>query len=317
MPRDDIFVSSDASLDLSLGRFPENGCAQLGTMFDKAPADRLRAWIDARRPVRREIFYRSREEFEREGRWNRYAPGTKDHNLLLSPELDLAFIEGATAFKKTCSALCGADYKIMKKSIIRSTPRWAVPEWAQEFMADVGRPNLNPFVRDEYQDVQYFLTTDFHQDKTRPQSNFVTLYLYLDEVGLSYSALRILRTSHKLGVTVYPHSLRRSSADRRYWYYSDPDGNHLKCEDITVVGDAGSAFVFHCMTLHGTGYNDSKNPRVSLRYLIMKGPKSGDDTLLDRANMNVTGPRSVLHTRLDVGIEGAFLQTGSSLLSYD
>lgn len=312
-----VFSTSGAGLDLGIERFPDYGCASHGTLFDSKKASELRRWIDTRRPVNRDIFYKTREEFEEKGRWQRYAPGTKDHNLLLSPELDLSFIETDDRFSKACSALCGPDWQIMKKSIIRSTPKWAVPEWILEYMLDVGRPNLNPFIRDDFQDVQFFLTTDFHQDKTRPQSNFVTVYCYLDEVDPKYSALRVLAGSHKLGMTVYPHSLRRSHADKRFWFYSDAIGNHLKCEDVVVVGDPGSVFSFHCMTLHGTGFNDSKNPRISLRYLIMKGPDSGNDTLLDKANQRVVGPHSMLTTRLDVGTDGAFQRTGSSLQSAD
>lgn len=311
------FSSSGADLDLDVGKFAENGCANFGTLFDAGKAQALRAWIDNQRPVDRKIFYPTREEFEAKGRWQRYAPGTADHNLLLSPELDLSFIERDPRFMKACGALCGDDWKIMKKSIIRSTPRWAVPDWILKYMLDVGRPNLNPFIRDDFQDVQFFLTTDFHQDKTRPKSNFVTVYCYLDEVDPKYSALQILRGSHVLGMTVYPHSLRRSHADGRYWFYSDTLGNHLKCENVFVVGEPGSVFGFHCMTLHGTGFNDSRNPRISLRYLIMKGPNSGDDTLLDRSNRTVIGPHSMPSTRLDVGSDGAYLCTGSSLLAVD
>ena len=74
--------------------------------------------------------------------------------------------------------------QIFKKAIIRSVPSWAVPEWIDDYVKDVGRPNLNPFVYDEFQDVQYFHCTDFHQDKTRRESDFVTVYLYLDQVLL-------------------------------------------------------------------------------------------------------------------------------------
>ena len=31
-------------------------------------------------------------------------------------------------------------------------------------LEDIGRPNLNPYIKDDFQDVQYFLNADFHQD---------------------------------------------------------------------------------------------------------------------------------------------------------
>ena len=49
------------------------------------------------------------------------------------------------------------------------------------------------------------LNTDYHQDKTRQESEFVTIYIYLDKVNKDSSALNILLGSHKLGFTSYPH----------------------------------------------------------------------------------------------------------------
>ena len=303
----------NVGLPLDLKHFSTNGCADLGLLLDPIKAESLRAWIDERQPIMHDIFYSSPDEFAKHGRWERYAPGTNDHNLLISSELDLSFIEDNQSFRDVCSQLCGADYQVQKKSIIRSTPRRAVPAWILEETSEVGRPNLNPYVRDQFQNIQYFLCTDFHQDKTRSESDFVTVYLYLDEVEKSSSPLRLLKGSHVLGMTVYPHSLRRSQLDRKYWFYSDNLGNHERCEDITALGGVGSGFCFHCLTLHGTGYNDEDNPRISLRYLIKRGDTSSGCLLRD-ANRRVIGPHTQPRARLDVDPDGRFLRTGSTLL---
>ena len=303
--------------ELTLDQFPHNGCANIGAILDPARSSALREWIDKRRPITPDIFYQTPEDFERHGRWSRYAPGRDDHNLLLSPELDLSFIEDNSVFRDTMTRLCGAKWQVMKKSIIRSAPRRALPEWLYEWMREVGRPNLNPFVKDELQDVQYFLTTDFHQDKTRPDSNFVTFYIYLDEVDSDYSALQILGGSHKPGMNTYPHNLRRDYIDKSKWYYSDGNGNHETCHEHFVTGEPGSVFCFHCLTLHGTGYNDSESPRISLRYLIEMGGGMDDEScLLSEANKTVYGPTQLTMNRTDVGPDGAFLRIGSSLLSH-
>ena len=68
----------------------------------------------------------------------------------------------------------------MKKSIIRSVPYNILPTWLKKKLIDVGRPNLNPWIRDEHQDIQYFLNVDFHQDMTRG-NKFCTFYIYLDD----------------------------------------------------------------------------------------------------------------------------------------
>lgn len=306
-------------LDLSLENFPQNGCADIGTILDQEKSAALRDFINENRPVNDSIFYKSKEEFEEKGRWSNYAPGRNDHNFLLSCGQDLSFIEENPAFVSAMEQLCGGDYQVFKKAIIRSVPGWAIPAWIDDYVKDVGRPNLNPFVYDEFQDVQYFHCTDFHQDKTRRESDFVTVYIYLDQVDATYSALRILVGSHKMGMTTYPHALRRSMHDHDRWFYSDSTGNNMKCDQITVTGQAGSIFSFHSLTLHGTVLNNSKNPRISLRYLI--APKADaskqEDTLISRANAEVFGPQFIALNRTDVNPASGFLQTGSSLLSYE
>lgn len=306
-----------SGIDYDIANYPENGCADLGNILDPKACSDLRAWINDRRPVSKDIFYASEAEFKEKGRWQHYAPGWTSKNLLLDPSLDLSFIEKNPKFVEMMQRFCGANYEIFKKSIIRSVPSWATPQWLLDYTMDVGRPNMNPFVRDEFQDVQFFLFTDFHQDKTRPTSDFVTVYIYLDEVDAKYSALQVLTGSHKLGMTVYPHSVRRSVRNPRNWFYSDGLGNHMECPMKTVTGGPGSVFSFHCMTLHGTGFNDSKDPRISLRYLIHKNTINPQEGLHDKANAKVVGPMQMLHTRLDVGAGGAFQRTGSSLHSYD
>ena len=193
-----------------------NGCASLGNVVDPVECRKLRDHIDSHRPVSKDIFYASRAEFEAIGRWHNYAPGTQDHNFLLNKDIDLSFIEKNPKFIAQMQQLCGTDYRIFKKSIIRSMPRWAIPDWCVEAVQDVGRPNMNPYIREDFKDVQFFFYTDFHQDKTRPTSDFVTVYVYLDEVDANYSALKILTKSHALGMTTYPHSIRSSEKPGKY-----------------------------------------------------------------------------------------------------
>ena len=312
-----IKTSSNEVIDYGIDNYPENGCADLGSLLDPEACSELREWINLRRPLSKDIFYSSEEEFKRCGRWQNYAPGREDHNLLLDPTLDLTFIEENPKFISLMKRLCGNDYFIFKKTIIRSMPKWSTPDWLLDYVMDVGRPNMNPFVKDEFQDVQYFLNTDFHQDKTRPESDFVTVYIYLDKVERQDSALQILTGSHKFGMTVYPHSVRRSARDKSLWFYSDGLGNHMKSKIKLQTGEPGSASCFHCMTLHGTGFNNSANPRISLRYLIFKGSTQPNGCLQDEANAKVIGPMRMIHSRLDVGSNKAFQLTGSSLHSYE
>ena len=306
-------ISHDA-IKLDIDNFPKVGCANLGVLLDRYECSKLREYIDNNRPLSKNIFYKSKKDFENNGRWERYSPG-KGYNFL--DEVNLSFIEENPIFVKSVKKILGDNYQIMKKSVIRSVSQSFIPNWLMKSLSDIGRPNLNPFIKDEYQDVQYFYCTDFHQDKTRPTSNFVTFYVYLDEVDKDYSALRLLLGSHIAGMNAYPHNLRRSNLEKDFWYYSDNLGNTLKCREVSITGKAGSISCFHGLTLHGTPVNKSNNPRISIRYLIEMSPSNKKSNLFTQANNIVYGPQNIDVHRHDIGENGSFLATGSALASYE
>jgi hypothetical protein len=82
-----------------------------------------------------------------------------------------------------------------------------------------------------------------------------------------------------------------------------------------ATGQPGSINIFHCMTLHGTGFNNSENPRISLRYLISKTKDNMEVALQDKANAQIIGPKAIQPNRLDINPDGSFKKTGSSLTS--
>jgi hypothetical protein len=300
--------------DLSLNNFPELGCADLGMILNKNKCAELRNLININRPVSKEIFYENKKDFNDNGRWKKYAPGP-GHNFI--ENMNLNFIENNVNFVKAATKVLGNKYSILKRSVIRSVSGQFLPEWLEVYLKDVGRPNLNPFVKDCYQDVQYFYCTDFHQDKTRPESNFVTFYVYLDEVDRDYSALRILTGSHLAGMSSYPHNLRRSKNNKNTWYYTDVKGSNLKCEEVDIIGKAGLVSCFHGLTLHGTPLNNSPNPRISIRYLLSPDKDNKEETLLNKSNKLIYGPKNIDINRYDIANDGSYLPIGSSLDSYE
>ena len=300
-------------LSSNIRNFPSMGFAKLGIIKEEKKIRELRRIINEKRPLNKKIFYSTKKEFVDEGRWTKYAPGS-GHNFL--ENLDISFIEKNKTFVNSATKLLGEDYTIIKKSIIRSVSRNYLPNWLKEYIKDIGRPNLNPFVKDEFQDIQHFYCTDYHQDKTRPKSSFVTFYLYLDKVNREYSALRILAGSHIAGMTPYPHNLRRSRNNNKLWYYTDLKGNTLNCKEYDITGTLGTLSCFHGLTLHGTPINRSIDPRISIRFLLSPG-KSKKITLFKKSNDNIKGPKSISLHRTDVGKKGNYLHTGSSLESYE
>ena len=86
------------------------------------------------------------------------------------------------------------------------------------------------------------------------------------------SFLQVLSGSHVLGAQPYPHYLRKSNSEQNTWYYNDLK-NMIKVKQINVMGRGGTVSCWHGLSLHGTYYNFSKSPRISLRYLIEPNKK--------------------------------------------
>jgi len=294
--------------------FDSEGYYNFGSIFDKKKCKNLREEIKKLRKLNKNIFYKSENEFKKKGRYTKYSPGAEDFNILLTnrEKLNLDFIENSFAFKKAVESIMGKNFSIMKKSVIRSVPNNYLPKWLKIKLIDIGRPNLNPWIRDQFQDIQYFLNVDFHQDMTRG-IKFCTFYIYLDDVGNINSCLKVLGGSYKHGAQPYPHHLRKSLYHKDIWYY-DSNREVIKVKEYAVTGKAGTMFCFHGLNLHGSYYNFSRDPRISLRYLIKPDPKNlniFNKTFKNIKNNIVIKDQSL--SRLDRKPDGSFIPTGMSI----
>lgn len=300
--------------------FLENGYYDFGCILNKDKCFELKELIDQNRPCNRDIFYNSKKKFLQKGRLTNYSPGEKKHNAIYSLGLNLDFIENSDKFIRSVEMIVGKNFKIKKKSIIRSVPKKLHPSWVLNITDNVGRPNVNPYIKKKFQDVQYFQNIDFHQDMTRGKK-FVTFYIYLDDVKKKDSPLNILLGSYKLGATHYPHYIRPSS-DKNFWYYSDLNKNHIKTKEIQIFGKIGKVFCFHGLNLHGTKLNSSVKPRISLRYLIEPNSNKKNNSPFNKSFNLVKGKivenrklhNGIYFQRLDRASDGRFLKTGSSIL---
>jgi len=295
--------------------FEQYGCVNFGVILNQKKCITLREKIKKLRNLSKNIFYRTEKEFRSKGRYQRYSPGALNHNLLLSEKeyLDLSFIEKSKKFKNAVSSIMGKNYTIMKKSIIRSVPYTFMPKWIKNKLIDIGRPNLNPWIKDQYQDIQYFLNVDFHQDMTRGKK-FCTFYIYLDDVSNNGSCLKVLGGSYKLGAQPYPHQLRKSLHYKNTWYYNS-DKKVLRAKEQAMTGKAGTAFCFHGLNLHGSYYDYSKDPRISLRYLIAPDKKDKYSVFM-QSFKKINGKiviKDLSRARLDRKKDGSFLPTSMSI----
>ena len=225
-------------------------------------------------------------------------------NLLDTFEDRLGFIERSPMITSALIALLGADYELLGRKIVCGVPDSVMPQWVKTMIAGNPVNNLGAFVKPEYRDITYFYGIDFHQDlidfKDR-DADFVTLYCYLHPVSRADAPLFLLDDSHKLGATVFPHDLTRTSETT--WRYTDRRGGEAEVHQRLLTGGTGFTAVWHACTLHGTQPDAADHERISLRYLFTR--KAGSPAGIDAVNRALNAPIRLAGTRVDIAPNGA------------
>ena len=89
----------------------------------------------------------------------------------------------------------------MQKIFVMGVPENMIPDWYLRRRKS-GYAPLAPFLRSEFYDMSFFFGIDYHQDMidfSNRIGDFVTLYVYLDDVTSNMSPLHIVPGSHKFG----------------------------------------------------------------------------------------------------------------------
>jgi len=238
-------------------------------------------------------------------------------NLLDTFEDYLGFVEKDPGVVEGLTAVLGGGYELLNRKIVCGVPASAVPDWLKRRITDNPVNNLGAYVRPEFRDVTYFYGIDFHQDlidfKDR-EADFITLYIYLHEVGPHDAPLFLLEDSHRLGGTLFPHDLTRNAApgNEGGWLYGDRKGQTMQTRQKMLTGPAGYAAMWHSCTLHGTQPDAADNERLSLRYLFAKAP-GAKAAGMDAVNANLSGPLSLSATRRDLDASGAAVIKANSV----
>lgn len=223
-------------------------------------------------------------------------------NLLDAFEDQLGFVERDGGVVEALTAMLGEGYALLNRKIVCGVPASAVPGWLRARIHGNPVNNLGAWVKPAYRDVTYFYGIDFHQDlidfKDR-EADFVTLYVYLHDVGRHDAPLFLLEDSHRLGATVFPHDLTRTEAG---WTYRDGRGGEVACRQHLLTGKAGYAAMWHGCTLHGTQPDAADHERLSLRYLFAKNTAASVG--IDAVNATLQGPISLAATREDLDAAG-------------
>ena len=284
-----------------VGDFIAHGYHVFEGGVDAAAASALLAKIRALRTFDADLFL-TEAEFDANPQYVGVNPAP-GRNLLERFEDDLAFVEQDPAIVAAVSALLGDGYEILLKKLICGVPASVVPAWLKARIAGNPVNNLGAYVRAPYRDITYFYGIDFHQDlidyKDR-EADFITLYIYLHDVGAHDAPLFLLEDSHKLAGTLFPHDLTKNEAG---WLYRDGRGGEVQTRQDLLTGKTGYAAMWHACTLHGTQPDAADNERLSLRYLLARKPgvtASG----MDAVNATLRGPLSLEATRQDLDARG-------------
>lgn len=242
--------------------------------------------MTARRPFDEQIFM-TEQDFKE----NRY-PWSPAGNLL--DHINMDFIEKNKKVVDSLTSVLGANYEIYANRVIVNPPRSIIPQWVEEIINDSKPINLGAYIKSEYRDVRTFSGIDFHQDLMdfpNLEPDFVTLYVYLDEVTMDESPLFVIPGSHLLGADLFPHNLNYSHA-RKNWEYTTRRGVKAVLPDKALTGSPGSVNFWHGCLLHGTRPNTGSRSRVSIRYIFQKA-KGASTTLLDEINASIRGELTV------------------------
>ena len=210
----------------------------------------------------------------------------------------------------------GPGYNIMLKKFVVGVPTDWVPNWVYEETNGQMTSNLGPYIKPIYHDMTYFRGIDFHQDiidhKSRI-SDFITLYVYLDDVQMGMSPLVVIPGSHIYGATTFPHDVK-VDWNKGECKYSNINGNSSQLNYKFLTGNSGQIYFWSALTLHGTQSQTSEKPRISLRYLIERSKDEGK-FLIDKFNDKIEGELSLENTRHDLNESGKSIKYGKVLKS--
>lgn len=282
--------------------FIETGAHVFHSPVDARAAGELLSAIKATRAFDHTLFL-SEAEFDADPLYTGVNP-RPGRNLLERFEDQLGFVERAPHIVEAVTALLGEDYEILNKKVVCGVPARSVPDWLKTRIHGNPVNNLGAYVKPQNRDITYFYGIDFHQDlidyKDR-EADFLTLYVYLHPVTKADAPLYLLEGSHRLGGSIFPHELTRTSAES--WTYANGEYGTVETQRRILTGGTGFAAMWHACTLHGTQPDAADHERISLRYLIARG--QGRASGMDAVNATLTGPLSLVDTRKDLAADGS------------
>jgi len=294
--------------------FLQDGVSVLGPIIDNEQCINLKNQFSKIRPIdaqffKEKVFFKENEFDPKKSHYGT-GPGIGRN---LTERVNLDFIEKNPIVQETLSKVLGSDYKIMGKKFVMGLPENMIPDWINKRSKNLGFVNLCALVRPEFRDMTYFHGIDYHMDIVDHKNrigDFITLYVYLEDVTVNMSPLHIIPRSHTFGATTVPHDLKSLGGNKIL--YNDRRGKSKEFNSKMLTGAVGSVFFWSQYNLHGTMPTSITNiPRVSLRYLIER-EKSTEDCIIDKFLKTIDAPLSIKITK-EKDVEHGYAE-GSKLL---
>ncbi len=280
--------------------FEASGFCQIGPVVPRELADAILTGILADRVLSSEVFL-SQEGFEKAPEFRGVNPRPGRNVLEQVPDL-IEELEALPPITDFLRSLLGNTYKILDRKIVCGVPKHWLEPWLQDRI--MGKPvnNLGPYVKPAFRDMTFFYGIDFHQDLIdwpNNQPDFITLYVYLENVSGEDAPILLLPKSYTLGATKFPHDLSQKSAPERLWQYNSEHGASIKTHEKEITGEAGSVTAWHACALHGTAPVTGRRPRLSLRYLIRSNFENNNHSVLQSINEQIEAPLTLSSSRED------------------
>jgi hypothetical protein len=260
-------------MDKLLDEFLQDGVVSFGKILKDDECDKVAKFVIDSRPWDKSIFREYDEIFGSKRHLN-VVPSKGGFNL--AEKVDLNFIESNKVFTDTLEKILGKNYECLLKKFVVSTPESIMPDWLKKIAEKRLDGHLAQYLKPEFRDVSYFAGIDYHMDIIDYpdfDGDYLTVYVYLTDVGESYSPLHILPKSHRLGPTLFPHNLKKTNNESTV-QYSKNNKDYDTFEDRKLIAKKGTVFLWTALTLHGTKLSNALKPRISLRYTFKKRSSS-------------------------------------------
>ena len=280
--------------------FEATGFCQLGPIVPRELTDAILNGVLSGRVLSREVFL-SQTAFERAPEFRGVNPRPGRNVLEQLPDL-IQELEALPSITRFVSRLLGNAYQILDRKVVCGVPKHWLEPWLQDRI--MGKPvnNLGAYVKPAFRDMTFFYGIDFHQDLIdwpNHQPDFITLYVYLEDVSAEDAPILLLPKSYTLGATKFPHDLSQISAAERLWRYNNEHSASIETHEKEITGEAGSVTAWHACTLHGTAPVTGCRPRLSLRYLIRSDVENDNPSALEHINEQIEAPLTLSSTRED------------------